>query len=127
MIIVTNTLLATAGSWSIRSSITGTITPASPAVRMLTSTAVAITPPSSGFENTSAVATPISVATVAPLSIATRNSRHRMRRVLLRVSWLVASARTVTAMVWVPALPPIEATIGESAASAISFSIAPPK
>ena len=94
---------------------------------ILTITAAAITPPSKGFAKTSVVATPISVATVTPLSSATRNSRSKIRPVLARVSWLVASARTATAIVWVPALPPIEATIGESAASATSFSIAPPK
>ena len=37
--------------------------------------------------------------------------------------WLVASARTVTAMVWLPALPPTPATIGISVASATIFSI----
>ena len=49
-----------------------------------------------------------------------------MRRVLLRVSWLVAIARTVTAIVCVPALPPMLATIGISTASATSCSIAAP-
>ncbi len=46
---------------------------------------------------------------------------------LLRVSWFIAMARTVTAMVCVPALPPMLATIGISTASATSFSIAAPK
>ena len=45
---------------------------------------------------------------------------------LERVSWFIASARTDTAIVWVPALPPIEATIGISTASATICSIAPP-
>ncbi len=45
---------------------------------------------------------------------------------LLRVSWLVAIARTVTAMVCVPALPPMLATIGISTARATSCSIAAP-
>ena len=44
-----------------------------------------------------------------------------------RVSWFIASARTVTAMVCVPALPPILATTGMRIASATSFSIAAPK
>ena len=94
---------------------------------MLTTTAVPITAPSSGLAKKKAVARPISVATVTPLSRATRSSRSRIRPVLARVSWLVASARTATAMVCVPALPPIEATIGDSAARATSFSMAPPK
>ena len=47
------------------------------------------------------------------------------RQVLDWVSWLVASARTVTASVWVPALPPTPATIGISAASATIFAIVP--
>jgi hypothetical protein len=42
------------------------------------------------------------------------------------VSWLVAIARTVTAIVCVPALPPMLATTGAIAASATSCSIAPP-
>ena len=37
----------------------------------------------------------------------------------------VASARTATVMVWVPALPPIEATIGMRMASATICSIVP--
>jgi hypothetical protein len=41
------------------------------------------------------------------------------------VSWLVAIARTVTASVWVPALPPTPATIGISVASATMRSIVP--
>ena len=49
-----------------------------------------------------------------------------VRIVLERVSWFMASARTETAMVCVPALPPIEATIGISTASATICSIAAP-
>jgi len=41
------------------------------------------------------------------------------------VSWLVAKARTVTARVCVPALPPTPATIGPSAARIASFSMEP--
>ena len=63
---------------------------------------------------------------VTPLSSATEISRQIVRQVLDRVSWFIASARTDTAMVWVPALPPIEATIGISTASATICSIAAP-
>ena len=70
----------------------------------------AITSPSMGVK-IAAVATPMSPAMVAPLARATLISRHRMRRVLDRVSWFIAIARTETAIVCVPAFPPIEATI----------------
>jgi hypothetical protein len=43
------------------------------------------------------------------------------------VNWLVASARTVTANVWVPAFPPNDVTIGINIARATIVSIAPPK
>jgi hypothetical protein len=45
-----------------------------------------------------------------------------MRQALARLSSRVARARTVTVMVCVPALPPIEATIGISTARATIFS-----
>ena len=47
------------------------------------------------------------------------------RQTLALDSSRVASARTATVMVWVPALPPMLATIGISTASATIFSIAP--
>ena len=43
------------------------------------------------------------------------------------VSIMLLLSLVVTAIVWVPALPPIEATIGISTASATSCSIAAPK
>ena len=46
-----------------------------------------------------------------------------MRVVLTAPSSPVASARTATVMVWVPALPPMEATIGISTASATMCSM----
>ncbi|MNC87220.1 hypothetical protein D3C83_29250 [compost metagenome] len=64
---------------------------------------------------------------VSPLSKATTISRLIARQVLDRVSWFMASALTATAIVCVPALPPIEATIGISTASATICSIAAPK
>ena len=42
----------------------------------------------------------------------TRNSFKIIRAVLREVSSLVANARTTTASVWLPVVPPIEATIG---------------
>ena len=70
---------------------------------------------------------PITRATLAPLSSATRTSRQTARQRVRLVSWLVASARTVTASVWVPALPPTPATIGISIASATIWAIAASK
>ena len=49
-----------------------------------------------------------------------------MRLVFDRVSWLVAIARTATAIVWVPAFPPMLATIGIRMASATNSLIAAP-
>ena len=50
-----------------------------------------------------------------------------MRQALALDSSRVASARTVTVMVWVPALPPMLATIGISTASATILAIEPSK
>jgi hypothetical protein len=93
---------------------------------MLNRIAAAITPPNVQFEKTTPAPDPAITATVAPMSTATRISRQIERTVFDWVSWLVASARTVTASVCVPALPPIEATIGISAASATIVSMAAP-
>ena len=101
--------------------------PANPAITILISMASAITPPSTGLAKTSPVPRPTRTAIVPPLSRAMRNSRPMIRRVFERVSSFIASARTETAIVWVPALPPIEATIGISTASATICSIAAPK
>ena len=64
-------------------------------------------------------------AKTRPLRRPTIASRRMMRQALARPSSRVASARTATVMVWVPALPPIEATTGISTASATMCSIAP--
>ena len=120
---VTNTLDATAGSAPARSSPSGTSTPARPATTMLVSIAAAITLPSAPMPSTSVTPMPISTAMVRPFISATRISRHTARQWLEPVSWLVAMARTVTASVWVPALPPTPATIGISAARIASRSI----
>ena len=57
-------------------------------------------------------------ANSTPLASPTAPSLPTRRIALAGVTSLVASARTVTVSVWVPALPPIEATIGMSTASA---------
>jgi hypothetical protein len=89
--------------------------------------AAAITAPSSGFENARVTPIPITRATLAPLSRATRTSRQTARQRFDWVSWLVASARQVTASVWVPALPPTPATIGINMASATIWAMAASK
>ena len=53
------------------------------------------------------------------------SSRPNARSVFDSVSWLVASARTATASVCVPALPPMPATIGISTASTAYLPISP--
>ena len=58
---------------------------------------------------------------IAPV---TANSFATKRNALAAVNSPIASARTATVTVCVPALPPIDATIGISTASATIFSIA---
>ena len=60
VVMVTNTEEATAGSAPKRSSVTGTSTPASPAISTLNNTASAITTPRIGLPKTSAVPLPSS-------------------------------------------------------------------
>ena len=88
-----------------------------PAMMMLNSIAAAMTPPSDWLPRTKVTPTPMRIAIVTPFSSATLSSRPTARQRFEPVSWLVAMARTVTASVWVPALPPTPATIGISAAS----------
>ena len=57
-------------------------------------------------------------ANTSPLSSPTMVSRPMTRAALTAPRSCVASARTATVMVCVPALPPMEATIGMSTASA---------
>ena len=59
-----------------------------------------------------------SAANRMPFSTATASSRRTKLAAASRSIWRSASARTATVTVWVPALPPMEATIGISTASA---------
>ena len=77
--------------------------------------------------NQNAATTPRIIANASPLNRPTSSSRRTIRRALALDSSRVASARTVTVMVWVPALPPMLATIGISTASATIFAIEPSK
>ena len=116
--VVTNTAEAMAGSALNLSSSTGVRIPAVPATTRLVIMASAITTPSCRLSKRSQVTTPISTAKIAPLANPTTISRPISRRSRRPSSSRMASARTVTVMVWVPALPPIEATIGMRMASA---------
>ena len=80
--------------------------------------ATPITPPSTGEPNHSRASAPMTTAKQTPLISPTDSSRRMMRQTLLEVRSLVARERTATVSACVPALPPIEATIGISTASA---------
>ena len=118
MTVVTNTLDAIAGSTPMRSRPIGISVPASPATAMLTTMAAAMTKPIARLENQSQVTRPASTANSSPLAAPINSSLPTKRRVLASVRSFMASARTATVRVWVPALPPMEATIGMSTASA---------
>jgi hypothetical protein len=112
------------GSIPSRSSATGIRIPASPATSRLITIAAAITAPRTGEPNQTSPTIPITTAKIAPLIRPTPASRVTTRIRLALVRSFVASARTATVSDWVPALPPIEATIGISTASATTCAIA---
>ena len=97
--------------------------PKTPATMRLIIIASAITTPSIVFENQSAAMTPIMMAKAAPLSVPTMVSFQIMRAVFVDDSCFVANARTATVSACVPALPPIDATIGMRTARATICSI----
>ena len=66
---------------------------------------------------------PVMTARTTPLARPTTISRVTVRTALNADSSRLASARTATVRVWVPALPPSEATTGMRAARMASFSI----
>ena len=97
--------------------------PAKPAIIILITIATAITPPRAELLNHAQESPPIINAIIIPLSKAIENSLRTILFAFVVVRSRVASARTVTVMVWVPALPPIEATIGINTAKATICSI----
>ena len=107
-----------AGSAPKRSSTMGIRAPNSPATTRLITIAVAITTPSSGSPNQSQAMIPIRTAKDTPFNSPTSSSLVMKRRMLRPARSFIAMARTATVRVWVPALPPIEATIGMSTARA---------
>src|SRR3546814_11649309 len=94
---------------------------------ILTTIAAAMTPPSAGLANQSAVATPAIRAMVPPLRSAIFISRHTARQLFESVSWFLASARPLHARVRLPALPPTPATVGTHPPSATQLSLPAPK
>ena len=68
---------------------------------------------------------PMITAKPSPLMRPTSSSRRTTRHALASLRSRVASARTATVMVCVPALPPMLATIGISTASATILAIEP--
>src|SRR5262249_35913654 len=119
--VVTNGPDDTAGSTPRRIRISGMRMPPSAAAASTVSMASPMTMPRSLTLNQVAAITPMITAKASPLSAPTMTSRAMMRRALARLSSRVASARTATVMVWVPALPPMLATIGMSTASDTIF------
>ena len=89
--------------------------------------AMAMTAPSKGLWNHTQATNPVIVAKRMPFRAPTRISLPITLKPLARVRSLVASARTATVIVWVPALPPIEATMGMRTARATISRIVPSK
>ncbi len=105
----------------------GTRIPAIPATKRLAIMARNRTTPSIGIPNQTRPTIPMITAKTMPLASPTRVSRRIMRHMFFGVRSRVAIARTATVRVCVPALPPIEATIGISIARATTASIVPEK
>src|SRR6056297_3954787 len=116
--VVTKGPEANAGSMLSLSRTMGmTMAPKAAAISV-SSIATAITAASMGTPNQKPATSAINTPKVRPFMAPTVISRQHTRKALLAVSSRVAIARTATVIVWVPALPPMEATIGISTASA---------
>ena len=115
--VVTNVPEASAGSRPKRSSVSGTSTPPSAATIWFTIMAIASTAPRRGSPKTSIPTSPRIRASPRPFSTPAISSRRITRGAVERFRSRVASARTATASDCVPAIPPVEATIGISGRS----------
>ena len=111
----------------MRRSSSGTPTPARAAVTRLITIAAAMTPPSGQSPNHSAATTPTTIAQARPLSRPTITSLLSRAPTLPMPTWPRAMPRTISVSVWVPATPPMLATIGISTASATRRSMVPSK
>ena len=112
VIVVNITVAATAGSILKYDNIKGIAAPKVPAKIRLKSIAKAIIEPNKKSLNQNPVIIPISKAKNIPLYVPTNISFPKTLNELEDVNSLVAIALTATVNVWVPALPPIDATIG---------------
>ena len=121
------TLDARAGSIFNFLSETGTKIPNNPATIMFNIIDIPINKERLNSLNQNCTIIAVIIANIIPLRIPIRNSFPTTRLKLLLDSSLVAIARIVTAKVCIPALPPIEATIGIRKANATICSIDAPK
>ena len=122
--VVKTTEDAIAGSAPHFCSINGTLAPANPATSKLAIRASPMTMPIKGLSNHAHDNKPPMMANRIPFNPPTSISLDMIRSELLVVSSPVAKARTATVRAWVPALPPILATMGIRMARATIFSMA---
>ena len=98
--------------------------PDSAAATMVMIMARARTEPNAAEENHRPPTAPTIAAKTSPLIRPTMLSRRMILQALEAVRSLVANARTATVSDWVPALPPMDATMGMSTARATIIPIA---
>ena len=121
--VVRKTVDAKAGSAPILLKIIGIEAPKTPAAMRFIIMAKPMTTPSPVLWNQRAVVTAIIIANAMPLRAPTSVSFQTTLAALVEDNSFVASARTATVRACVPALPPIEATIGINTARATICSI----
>ena len=114
---------ARAGSTLNLFNVIGINIPAIPAINKFIIIAIAITIPNKKSSNQYEESNPIINAKIIPLIPPTNVSFTIILNALEVVNSFIAKALTETVKVCVPALPPIEATIGINTASATAFSI----
>ena len=100
----------------------GISTPARAAISRLSTIAAPMISASRRSSNQAAVTAPTTTAHSSPLSSATASSLAMSQRTLALPSWPSAMLRTTSVSVWLPAMPPMLATMGISTASATTFS-----
>src|SRR5581483_10026723 len=116
--VVTTTPLATAGSTRRSLRATGTRVPVRAATSMFVIIARPRMRPSSGSPFQRYAITPATSPVPAPFASPMTASRKRTFRVFATVRSPSAMARTITVNVWIPAFPPMPATIGMKTARA---------
>ena len=111
----------------MRRSNSGTMTPTAAAHSRLISVAAAMMAAIFQVPYQTMVTAPTMTAQMRPLSPPTAISFHSSQRALTHSTWPSAMPRMISVTVWVPAMPPMLATMGMSAASAATFSMVPSK